>query len=87
MLPFSFEGGVLSSIFVRNNNQRIMSVLVNKNSKVMECHQTNAPVKNNTKLLQNVPVQLRPQIVDLLDFLRQSGGLIQEPKNTRGGFA
>ena len=42
------------------------------NPKVMECHQTNAPVKNNTKLLQNVPVQLRPQIVDLLDFLRQS---------------
>jgi len=35
MLPFSFEGGVLSSIFVRNNNQRIMSVLVNKNSKVI----------------------------------------------------
>jgi succinyl-CoA synthetase alpha subunit len=35
MLLFSFEGGVLSSIFVRNNNQRNMSVLVNKNSKVI----------------------------------------------------
>ncbi len=35
MLPFSFEWGVLSSIFVRNNKKRIMSVLVNKNSKVI----------------------------------------------------
>ena len=35
MLLFSFEEGVLSSIFVQNNNQRIMSVLVNKNSKVI----------------------------------------------------
>ena len=35
MFLFSFEWGVLSSIFVRNNNQRIMSVLVNKNSKVI----------------------------------------------------
>ena len=35
MLLFSFEWGVLSSTFVRNYNQRIMSVLVNKNSKVI----------------------------------------------------
>jgi len=35
MLLFSFEGGVLSSIFVRNINKRSMSVLVNKNSKVI----------------------------------------------------
>ena len=35
MFLFSFEWGVLSSIFVRNNNQRNMSVLVNKNSKVI----------------------------------------------------
>jgi succinyl-CoA synthetase alpha subunit len=35
MLGISFEGGAVSSTFVRNINQRIMSVLVNKNSKVI----------------------------------------------------
>ena len=35
MFLFSFEWWVLSSIFVRNKKQRIMSVLVNKNSKVI----------------------------------------------------
>ena len=35
MLGISFEGGAVSPTFVRNINQRIMSVLVNKNSKVI----------------------------------------------------
>ena len=35
MLGNSFEGGAVSPTFVRNINQRIMSVLVNKNSKVI----------------------------------------------------